>query len=161
MIVKRNFHPLRVWSYIWREVVYAFAISVAVWAAAGLLPGGARLAVSFTPIGVLGSALAIFVAFRNNSAYGRWWEARQIWGALINWSRIFARLIITFVDSHRHTPQYDAGSAPAFQREMVYRHIAFVHALRFHLRREERWEELRPFLPETEFQQLLACQNKP
>ncbi len=161
MIVKRNFHPLRVWPYIWREVVYALSISIIVWAGATLLPGGASLALNFTPIGVLGSALAIFVAFRNNSAYGRWWEARQIWGMLINWSRIFARLVITFVDSHRHTAQYDAAAAPAFTQEMVYRHIAFAHALRFHLRREERWEELRPFLPEEEFRQLLSRQNKP
>ena len=49
MIVKRNFHPLRVWSYIWREVVYALIISILVWAAATQLPWGASLAVNFTP----------------------------------------------------------------------------------------------------------------
>lgn len=161
MIVKKNFHPLRVMSYIWREVLYALIVAVAIYLLAAAMPEPGRLAVNFTPIGVLGSALAIFVAFRNNSAYGRWWEARQLWGALINWSRIFARLIITFVESHRHTPQYDAELSPRFQREMVYRHIAFAHALRLHLRRQESWHELKPFLSAEEFAQLSGVRNKP
>ena len=47
--------------------------------------------IPFGAISALGSALAIFLAFRNNSAYDRWWEARKIWGALVNDSRSWAR----------------------------------------------------------------------
>lgn len=161
MIVKRNFHPLRVWSYIWREVTYALILSVAVYLVFLFWKNGAPLALPFVPVGVLGSALAIFVAFRNQSAYGRWWEARQLWGGIVNSSRVLARLIITFSDSHSHQPNYDAARSEAFKRTMVYRQIAWVHALRLHLRQQESWTELQPFLPEEEFVDILTRQNKP
>ena len=77
MIVKNNFDPLKIFTYIWRETLYSLAVATAVLLAFNFLPFGKELALPFVPIGVLGSALAIFVAFRNNSAYGRWWEARQ------------------------------------------------------------------------------------
>ena len=160
MILKRNFHPLRVWSYIWREVLYALGWAFLIWLAyAGL--GWTGLAINFTPIGVLGSALAIFVAFRNNSAYGRWWEARQLWGGIVNSSRILARLVITFADSHRHQPQYASARSEAFKQLMVLRQVAWVHALRLHLRRQDDWEVLRPLLEEEEYLELLPRQNKP
>lgn len=161
MIIKRNFQPHKVLSYIWRETLYALLLAGVVYVGFRMLPAGGQLAVPFVPIGVLGSALAIFVAFRNNSAYGRWWEARQLWGNLVHYSRVFARLIMTFVDSHRHTAQFNPEAAAPFQREMVRRQIAFAHALRLHLRRQESWEDLRPFLPEAEYTELLGKQNKP
>jgi ion channel-forming bestrophin family protein len=160
MIVKRNFHPLKVLSYIWREVLFALVWAVLVWA---LFSFGEMksLALNFTPIGVLGSALAIFVAFRNNSAYGRWWEARQIWGGIVNSSRIFARLVVTFTDSHAHQANYDRERSELFKQEMVHRQIAWAHALRLHLRKQNDWETLRPFLPGEEYDDLLAKQNRP
>lgn len=71
---------------------------------------------------VLGTAIAFFVGFNNNQAYDRWWEARKIWGALVNDSRSFARNLINYVD--------DETTA----KTMVYRHIAFVYALKASLR---------------------------
>ena len=47
---------------------------------------------------VLGTAIAFFIGFNNNQAYDRWWEARKIWGALVNDSRSFARNLINFVE---------------------------------------------------------------
>ncbi|MEZ4961120.1 MAG: bestrophin family ion channel [Saprospiraceae bacterium] len=160
MILKRNFHPLKVLAYVWQEVLFAFVWSVVVWVL--FTYGGVKsLALNFTPIGVLGSALAIFVAFRNNSAYGRWWEARQIWGSIVNASRTFARLVVTFTDSHAHQANYDRERSERFKKEMVYRQIAWAHALRLHLRRQNDWEILQPFLPAQEYSDLVAKQNKP
>lgn len=161
MIVKRNFHPLRVWSYIWREVTYALILSVAVYLVYLFWKNGAQLAIPFVPVGVLGSALAIFVAFRNQSAYGRWWEARQLWGGIVNSSRVLARLVVTFADSHSHQPNYDPARNEAFKHSMVYRQIAWVHALRLHLRKQSTWEEIKPFLSEEEYMDILTRQNKP
>ncbi|QDH12894.1 hypothetical protein E3E12_00250 [Formicincola oecophyllae] len=43
------------------------------------------------PMSLIGSALAIFLGIRNNAAYGRWWEARSLWGRLTNNCRNFGR----------------------------------------------------------------------
>jgi predicted membrane chloride channel (bestrophin family) len=96
MILKKNFNPLKVISYVWRELLAATLVS-------GLVFWLYRqevktVALPFTPIGILGTALAIFLAFRNNASYARWWEARTIWANLLNSSRIFARqIVIAFV----------------------------------------------------------------
>ncbi len=50
------------------------------------------------PLTLLGSALVVLVSFRNSSAYSRWWEARTLWGALVNSSRSFARQTLTLID---------------------------------------------------------------
>lgn len=160
MIVKRNFSPIKVWQYIKMPMWVVMSWSVLVWATHYFV-GIQELYINFTPIGVLGSALAIFIAFRNNSAYSRWWEARQIWGGIVNSSRVIARLIITFTESHAHQENYQKERSEAFKNGMVLRCIAWVHALRFHLRKQENWGEIRQFLPEPEFEELTQKQNKP
>lgn len=159
MIVKRNFHPVKVWQYIKRPMRFVIAWSILVWAVHHFT--SLDLSLNFTPIGVLGSALAIFVAFRNNSAYGRWWEGRQIWGGIVNASRVLARLVITFTDSHAHQENYVEARSEAFKRSMVLAGIAWVHALRMHLRQQTDWDSLRPFLDAEDFSALLASHNKP
>nr|WP_231582691.1 bestrophin family ion channel [Pedobacter sp. BMA] len=72
---------------------------------------------------VLGTAIAFFIGFNNNQAYDRWWEARKIWGALVNDSRSFARAVINYVDEDEETTT-----------RMVHRHIAFLYALKASLR---------------------------
>jgi putative membrane protein len=78
--------------------------------------------VPFAATGALGSALAIFLGFRNNSAYDRWWEARKIWGELVNDSRTWARLTIAIVRE---------GDT---QRMLLHRHLATIYALAYALR---------------------------
>lgn len=110
---------------------------------------------------VLGTALAIFLGFRNSAAYARWGEAAQLWASISNYSRIFARLIVTFVESHNHTPQYNAEEAKAYHREMIYRHLAWVNALRLQLRGQSDWDALRPYLNNDDWQHIVGKQNKP
>jgi putative membrane protein len=160
MIVKRNFSPVKVWQYIKRPMWFVISWSTLVWGVQYFM-GFEEFYINFTPIGVLGSALAIFIAFRNNSAYGRWWEARQIWGGVVNSSRVIARLIITFTDSHAHQENYQKDRSEDFKKAMVLRCIAWVHALRFHLRKQSKWEELKPYLTPAEYEELVQTQNKP
>ncbi|MDI9339124.1 MAG: bestrophin family ion channel [Sediminibacterium sp.] len=159
MIVKRNFNPIKVIQYVKTELAFAVIITVAVFVlhkqniTAVTLP----FSISVT----LGSALAIFIAFRNNSSYSRWWEARTLWGGIINSSRVLARLIITFTDSHSHQQSYEKERSEQFKKEMIYKVIAWVHALRLHLRKQDNWHELKPFLSAQEFEHLEKSQNKP
>lgn len=159
MIVKRNFNPIKVIRYVNAELLFATAVSTAVYCLyyQGLL----LISLPFSIAAILGSALAIFIAFRNNSAYSRWWEARTMWGGIINSSRVLARLIITFTDSHAHQPNYDKVRSEAFKKEMIYKVIAWVHALRLHLRNQHNWHDLSTFFSEQEFAELQNAQNKP
>lgn len=159
MIIKRNFNPIKIAGYVGFELVFAIAMAIAVF----VLHKQSITAIElpFSIAAILGSALAIFIAFRNNSSYGRWWEARTLWGGIINSSRVLARLIITFTDSHAHQPNYDKGRSEQFKKELIYKVIAWVHALRLHLRTQDHWYDLKPFLPEQEFTDLQKSQNKP
>lgn len=160
MIVKRNFDPRKVATYVWKDVTLAVAVAGAVYGAVVLLEWH-WLALSFPPIGLLGTALSIFLAFRANTSFARWGEAAQAWAAITAASRIFGRLVVTFTDAHRHTPQYQAEIAEAFKRELVYRQIAWANALRLELRRQNDWHEVEPLLPEAERTQLRQQINKP
>jgi putative membrane protein len=159
MIVKRNFNPIKVIQYVKSELIFAVAIAVTVFILHKL--NVSAITFPFSISAILGSALAIFIAFRNNSSYSRWWEARTLWGGIINSSRVLARLIITFTDSHTHQPNYDKERSELFKKEMIYKVIAWVHALRLHLRKNDNWQELKPFLSEQEFDELQKSQNKP
>lgn len=160
MIVKRNFSPLKVWSYIKNQMLFVIAWSTAVWLLF-YFAQARMLAISFTPIGVLGSALAIFVAFRNNSAYARWWEASTLWNGILNSSRVFARLTITFADSHSHQPQYTKERSDAFKKSLIYKQIAWVNALRLHLRNQDAYEELEFFFNWEDHQEIISKNHKP
>ncbi len=110
-------------------------------------------------VSVLGAALSILLAFRTNSAYGRWWEARTLWGAMINNSRSIAREVISFANgSHKDSLE---GTGGAFSRRFVYCQIAFVHSVRCSLRRQPPWEEISPFLSEKDIAELRREQNVP
>lgn len=159
MILKRRFDPRKVVTYVWKDLLLSLLASGGAVVAFGF--GLNAIALPFAPLGVLGTALAIFLAFRNNTSYNRWAEASQVWFNLQATSRVFARLVITFVNAHRHTPSHNPQTAPLFQREMVYRHLAWVNALRLHLRQQQDWEHLRPYLSPEDFQQLLTKSNKP
>lgn len=153
MIVKRSFDPRKVVAYVWKDVTLALVAAMAVTVAvAGL--GMAGLGLSFAPIGLLGTALSIVLALRANTSFARWGEAAQSWAAITAASRVFGRLVVTFTDSHRHTPQYQAAAAEAFKRELVYRQIAWAHALRLQLRGQAELDQLAALLPGDELSAL-------
>ena len=117
------------------------------------------LSFPITGITVFGTAVAILLGFRNNEAYGRYWEARTAWGDLTNASRNFASQVMGYI----HPPNdqdHPSESAATIHRELIYRHLAFVNALRLQLRQEETWGELKPFLSDSEFQDLSKAVNK-
>ncbi|GHG80458.1 bestrophin family ion channel [Comamonas sp. JC664] len=67
------------------------------------------LAVPAMPVSILAAALGVLLAFRNGSAYDRWWEARTLWGGVVNWSRTFARQVLTLLPN----PESSGGTTPA------------------------------------------------
>ena len=85
--------------------------------------------------GILGPALAFFIGFNNNQAYDRWWEARKIWGGLVNDSRSWARQMIYNTSANLPKKENDLNNV---KRRTIYRHIAFLYALKDSLRGEEK-----------------------
>lgn len=83
------------------------------------------------PLGVIGIAVAFYLGFKNNSSYDRTWEARKIWGSIVNNSRTFGAAVVSFVQGE--------GSREA-QRELIYRHLGWLTALRHQLRLSRQWE---------------------
>jgi putative membrane protein len=159
MIIKKYFDLGKVFFNIRFETITTLTIATCFWALHVVKITDITL--PFSIAAILGSALAIFVAFRNQSSYARWWEARTIWGGIINSSRIFARQIIANADNAVATGKASMANAGDYKKEMIYRQIAFAHALRLHLRKQDAWYELQHLLAETEFQDLLIRQNKP
>lgn len=116
---------------------------------------------SSTAIGLIATVVGIFIVFRFNEAYQRWWEARILWGGLVNESRSFAREVVTLLTPDRAPRIATPEAAAAAQKELVYRHLAFCNALRLSLRGQDSWEELAPFLSVSELDDLQVYVNKP
>ncbi|WP_288457397.1 bestrophin family ion channel [uncultured Sphingomonas sp.] len=104
------------------------------------------------PVTLFGTVLGLFLGFRTNSAYQRWWEARTLWGAMINASRSLSRAIMAFVPD-------DRASAASMKRLIVRRQIAYVHALRCQLRRQDPAPEIVRLLGEDAATEALARTN--
>lgn len=107
------------------------------------------------PLALYGSAIGVILGFRNNSSYGRWWEARTLWGAIVNNSRSFSRQVVTGMRANEE----DHGALSEMQHRLVYHQIAYVHALRQQLRGLDPMPELAPFLTEAEIGALAGHKN--
>ncbi len=115
---------------------------------------------STLPFSLIGLALGIFLGFRNNTSYDRFWEGRKLWGRMVNVSRTFTRQVQTMVG-----PQPGEGADPAevaaVHTELVHRMIAYVHVFRHHLRDEKDLSDVRGLLPDDEIEALRGESNRP
>lgn len=132
------------------------------------------LMLPWQPVALVGTAVAFVTGFQNNAAYGRLWEARQIWGSIINWSRTWAVQALDL-----------PTTSPAVKKQLIDRHLAWLTALRFQLREKRAWEtvdrhdnksyqhfydvpewrsdlatELEPLLPQAEHAHVLSTKNR-
>ena len=105
---------------------------------------------------VLGPALAFFIGFNNNQAYSRWWEARQIWGSLVNNSRSWTRTILTYTSAETNNEKL----LHDIRTRMIRRHIGFLYALKATLRKEN-FQDYKNFLSEEDIRQVEKQSNKP
>lgn len=100
------------------------------------------LTVPWVPIALVGTAVAFIVGFKNNATYNRLWEARQIWGAIVNTSRSWGIMAIDFVTDQHARASTSEAELRAIRTRLVHRHIAWLHALRFQLRVPRAWEHM-------------------
>ncbi len=112
---------------------------------------------SAIPLALYGSAIGIIVGFRNNSAYARWWEARILWGAIVNDSRSLARQVCTA--PHANPASGDSAELAAMQTRIIHHEIAYVHALRQQLRGLDPLETIKSTLPPEQLDRVVGHSN--
>lgn len=94
----------------------------------------------WTPIALVGTAVAFLIGFQNNAAYGRIWEARKIWGGIVNNSRTWTMMVKDMVgNDHASVPKTEK-ELYSEKRTLVYRQIAWLTALRYAMRQGKPWE---------------------
>lgn len=146
----------------------------------------AWLKIPWTPLALIGTAVAFVIGFQNNSAYGRIWEARKIWGGIVNTSRTFGMFVQDMVTNEYAPIKLSAEELKNEQRILTYRHIAWMTALRHAMRAAKPWEtvvhektnkewsemlhppewdttveeDLRPYLSEADMKYVMSKNNK-
>ena len=126
-----------------RPFIIGLIYSLAIFALAYLLDKhlsiDEHISFPWEPISIIGIAVAFYLGFKNNSSYDRIWEARKIWGGIVNDSRSFGASTNAFVQGE---------NAEDIKRELIYRHIAWMTALRYQLRLSKPWESAKNRLTE-------------
>lgn len=94
----------------------------------------------FLPISIIATAVAFYVGFKNNSSYDRMWEARKIWGGIVNVSRSYASTLKAFSTTDFTGDKVTQTEVNERVKKSIYRHIAWLYALRGQLLIPENWE---------------------
>ena len=85
-----------------------------------------KITLTTIPFTLMGLPLAIFLGFRNSTAYDRYWEGRKLWGEIMCNSRNLARQCLSLLAA----APIAEGGRPDIRTRMIHRAIAYVHALR-------------------------------
>lgn len=93
--------------------------------------------IPWVPVALIGTAEAFYVGFKNNQAYDRLWEARKIWGGIVNSSRSFTSMLYAF-----ETEDADINLLDESRKKITYRHIAWLYTFREQLLIPTEWEHI-------------------
>jgi ion channel-forming bestrophin family protein len=143
-------------SRIWRSLVVTTVIGIIVTMTDGVFLHH-KITLTTIPFTLMSVPLAIFLGFRNNSAYDRYWEGRKLWGELVIRSRNFSRQCLSLIGP----PATPCTESVDLRARMIYRAIAFAHALRHQLRDSDGHAELKSLLSAEEWKRAAKASNKP
>ncbi len=96
--------------------------------------------IPWLPVSVIGTAVAFYVGFKNNQAYDRMWEARKIWGGIINDSRSWGMMVDGFITNLFAKDKASNSELHSIKQRLIYRHIAWLYAHRSQLLIPTPWE---------------------
>lgn len=132
---------ISVWYFI-REIksqilfIGIFAIAIGL---LDMLPWFRKISLPLNIPALLGTAVSLLLAFRTSQSYERWWEARTVWGAIVNDSRTFVRLVTQFLPSEDHNTI----------RDFADRQIIWTYALGESLRKLPFSDKVQKYLDEN------------
>ena len=182
MYVRRNIKWGIVLRFAWFNLLlFTVWSAIVVWYYHHMDHHGVNIALPFLPLSTIGIAVAFYIGFKNNASYDRFWEGRKIWGGIVNYSRTWGNQVMNFVSAYLAKNPTSEAELLEIQRTMIYRHIAWLNALRFQLRQpssfsikihktvrslsigspeREHWdEEVGSLLPKKEYDCLIEFQN--
>ncbi len=133
MIANRRFTAKRLFLFALPSLTQTIAWATVVYLLY-TVAGFDWLRIPFLPLSVIGTAVAFYIGFKNNSSYDRFWEGRKIWGGIVNESRTWTNQVLCQV-----MPGDQGEEATQIRRRLVYRHLAWINALRLQLRRSSRF----------------------
>jgi putative membrane protein len=109
------------------------------------------IAIPWIIVALVGTAASFIAGFKNTQTYNRMWEARQIWGGITNSSRSWGIMVMNYVREN----ECDKNICT----ELIYRHIAWLTALRFQLREPKQWENVQTKHYNAEYKKLYHVQE--
>jgi len=140
MLITKGVNIIRVIQWTWHHITWLML-------GAGIIAwlyhiGFIEINIPWLPVSVVGTAVAFYVGFKNNQAYDRMWEARKIWGGIVNDSRSWGMSVDSFVTNQ--FTKTDASDEEIFQvkKRLIYRHIAWLYAHRSQLLVATPWEHI-------------------
>ena len=148
MIVKRSVHLRRLMSSIGPQFLVLLGFDIVV-TYLYIGRGWTWLGQDNLPLPLFGTAVALIVTLRNNAAYARWWEARALWGQVVNDSRSFVRGLIAMTGD------------PALQVRLTRQQVAYALALRNHLLRRPPWPDIERLLTSETVARVRPASNVP
>lgn len=140
MLVKKNTSLKEIFLFsghhLWWLILHMFIVSVIYKEA-----GWRWIAIPWLPVSLVGTALAFYIGFKNNQAYDRVWEARKIWGGIVNSSRSWGTMVNSFVRNNQNT-NYSDEALTAIKEKLIFRHISWLYVLRDQLLVPTQWEHI-------------------
>ncbi len=139
MYVKRYFKYDVVYTISWRLVLWSLFTGLLALTTYQYL-GWTWVAVPWLPVSLIGTAVAFYVGFKNNQSYDRSWEARIIWGGIVNSSRSFGAAIRAYVCLENAPSACTQEDVEAEVHTLIYRHLAWLYALKHAMWQRTTWE---------------------
>lgn len=134
--------------YVLRRVLLFGAIAGVIWVGSSKLSLETGLGVA--PYEIIGAVLALLLVHRTNAGYDRWYEARKLWGGIVNQSRNLAQIGLSY-----------GPNDPVWRNDWARWTAAFSHAARHSLRGERNLDDLRDLLGEDEARVLSKAAHLP
>ncbi|MEM1320436.1 MAG: bestrophin family ion channel [Bacteroidota bacterium] len=135
MYVRRNIRWSIILRFAWFNLVkFTLWAAFVVWVFHFYEHQGVNISIPFLPLSTIGIAVAFYLSFKNNASYDRFWEARKIWGGIVNYSRTWANQVMSFVSNHEASEKLSEKELQEIRRQLIHRHVAWLNALRLHLR---------------------------
>jgi ion channel-forming bestrophin family protein len=139
MYVRRNISFRVIFAFGWLRVsIFTVIGFIAVWLY--LYMDCFFVAIPFLPVSLVGTATAFYIGFKNNASYDRLWEARRLWGGIVNDSRLWAFCCRDYITNLFANEELGKDELQSWNKKLIYTHIAYLNALRMQLRKSQTWE---------------------
>ncbi len=140
MYVYKNFNLINILRFSGGHIIWLTLWATAVTIILTYAP--LSISIPWRPLGVIGIAVAFYVGFKNNSSYGRLWEARKIWGAIVNSSRAWGSNIRSYISNQFASENLSEDQLKQWHKKLIYRHLGWIYSLRSQLLIPTPWEHI-------------------